>query len=608
MKNILRFATCGSVDDGKSTLIGRLLYESLQVYRDQFLSAEKSSKKYGTQGDQLDFALLVDGLQAEREQGITIDVAYRTFSTNKRSFIIADTPGHEQYTRNMATGASTADIAVVLINAQKGILSQTCRHTTILSLLGIRHIILAVNKMDLVDWSEEIFNTITKNYKKFTKKLDISEITSIPLSALNGENVATPSTVMNWYCGPTLLESLESIDIADNKKMPFRMPVQWVNRPNSEFRGYSGTIASGEVKIGDTVLICSSNKQTTVTNIIGTGTTMQPVTLTLSDEIDIDRRDIIACPINPPDSNDQFSCHIVWMNEESMLPKRSYLLKIGTNVTEAQVTEVKYKLNIENLDHIAAKTLKLNDIAYCNIALSQKIFFEPYKKIKEMGGFILIDKYNYDTVAAGMIDFGLYRGKNITPHKFAIDGKARAFQKQQQPCILWLTGLSGSGKTSIANALEKRLYSLGVHSYILDGDNLRHGINKDIGFTQVDRVENVRRVIEITKLFIDAGLITIVSLISPFRHERKMARDMIKGGRFIEVFIDCPFSICEERDPKGLYKKARIGKIKNFTGIDSPYEPPKKPEIRLKTDKKNIDEAADEIVEYLYNNNIIQEQ
>ena len=604
-QNLLRFVTCGSVDDGKSTLIGRLLYDSKYILRDHFVRAEKDSKKYGTQGDQLDFALLIDGLQAEREQGITIDVAYRSFSTKNRSFIIIDTPGHEQYTRNMATGASNADVAVVLVNAKKGILPQTRRHTTILSLLGVQNIILAINKMDLVNWDEKIFNTIVKVYKEFTGKLDIKEIIPIPLSAITGENVAKKSTSMSWNNGPTLLSLLESIDVPNNNEKSFRMPVQYINRPNSDFRGFSGMVVSGSVKVGDSILVCDSNQSSTVKEIIGSGKTGQSITLVLSHEIDISRGDIISSRDNPPDFNNQFACYLVWMSQLEMLPKRPYLLKIGTNTQEAQITDIKYKINIDNLDKVDTKNLKLNDIAYCNIILNKKIFFEPYKKLKKMGGFILIDKYSYETVAFGMINFGLFRGQNLTPHKFTIDKSARSSLKKQRPFVLWLTGLSGSGKSTTANALEKHFYSLGLHSYILDGDNLRHGLNKDIGFTKSERVENVRRTAEVARLFVDAGLIVIVSLISPFKNERRMAREMMEEGEFFEIFVDCSLKICEQRDPKGLYKKAREGKIKNFTGIDSAYQPPSKPEITVKTDKTSVNKIVEQIIKYLNEKDII---
>ncbi len=604
--DILRFITCGSVDDGKSTLIGRLLYESRLIFQDQLARVAADSKRHGTQGDNLDLALLVDGLQAEREQGITIDVAYRMFSTRKRSFIVADTPGHEQYTRNMVTGASTADLAVVLIDARKGVLPQTCRHTTILSLLGVRHVILAINKMDLVDWSKDVHDSLVEAYGDFAQRLDVTGVTCIPVSALTGDNVTEPSAAMDWYDGPTLLQALESADVAtDRESAPFRMPVQWVNHPNPEFRGFAGTIASGLVRPGDPLLVCPSNRPSTVDRIVGPDGDLdcaragQAVTLTLADEIDVSRGDIIASATDPPSLSDQFACHLVWMNEKPLLPERPYLLKIGTRLAEVQVTRIKYKLNVTNLEHTAAKTLELNDIAYCNIGLDRQIAFDPYRELRETGSFILIDRYSHDTVGAGMIDFGLWRGSNLTLHQLAIDKPARAAQKNQKACVLWLTGLSGAGKSATANAVEQRLHTMGRHSYTLDGDNLRHGLTKDLGFTAADRVENVRRIAEVAKLLADAGLIVLVSVISPFRDERDMAREMMEEGEFIEAFVDAPIEVCEQRDPKGLYQKARAGQIRNFTGVDSVYEPPEHPEIVLKTAERSVDEIADQVIDYL---------
>ncbi len=605
-RDILRFITCGSVDDGKSTLIGRLLYESRLVFRDQLARVEADSRRHGTQGDNLDLALLVDGLQAEREQGITIDVAYRTFSTARRSFIVADAPGHEQYTRNMATGASTADLAVVLVDPRKGVLPQTCRHTTILSLLGVRRVILAINKMDLVDWSRDVYEGIAGAYRDFAKRLDVTDVTCIPVSALTGDNVTGPSAAMDWYDGPPLLQALESADVATGLQSgPFRMPVQWVNRPNAGFRGFAGTVASGRVHPGDPVLVCPSRKASVVERIVGPDGDLdragagQAVTLTLADEIDVSRGDIIASTAEPPSLSDQFACHIVWMHEPPLLPERPYLLKIGTRLAGAQVTAIKHRLNVDNLEHTAAKTLVLNDIGYCNIGLDRQIAFDPYRELRETGGFILIDRYTHGTVGAGMIDFGLWRGSNLTLHQLAIDKPARAAQKNQKACVLWLTGLSGAGKSATANAVEKRLHAMGRHSYTLDGDNLRHGLTRDLGFTAADRVENVRRIAEVARLFVDAGLIVLVSVISPFRDERRMAREMMGEGEFIEVFVDCPIEVCEKRDPKGLYRKARAGEIGNFTGVDSPYEPPENPEIVLKTAERGVDAVADQVVDYL---------
>ena len=605
-RDILRFITCGSVDDGKSTLIGRLLYESRLVFQDQFAKVEADSRRHGTQGDNLDLALLVDGLQAEREQGITIDVAYRMFSTDKRKFIVADTPGHEQYTRNMATGASTADLAVVLIDARKGVLPQTCRHTTILSLLGVRHLIVAINKMDLVDWSRHLYDGIVAAYGDFAKRLDVTDVTCIPVSALTGDNVTEPSAAMDWYDGPALLRALESADVSTHRDSPpFRMPVQWVNRPNADFRGFAGTVASGLVGTGDPVMLCPSQKTSTVKRIVGPDGDLdsaragQAVTLTLADEVDVSRGDIIASAADPPSLSDQFACHIVWMHENPLLPERPYLLKIGTRLAGAQITAIKYRLNVNNLEHTAARTLGLNDIAYCNIGLDRRIAFDPYRELRETGGFILIDRYSHETVGAGMIDFGLWRGSNLTLHQLAIDKPARAAQKNQKACVLWFTGLSGAGKSATANAVERRLHAMGRHSYTLDGDNLRHGLTKDLGFTAADRVENVRRIAEVAKLFVDAGMIVLVSVISPFRDERSMAREMMDEGEFVEIFVDCPIEVCEQRDPKGLYRKARAGQIKNFTGVDSAYEPPENPDIVLKTAEHGVDEIADQVIDFL---------
>ncbi len=604
-RDTLRFITCGSVDDGKSTLIGRLLYESRLVFQDQLARLEADSRRHGTQGDNLDMALLVDGLQAEREQGITIDVAYRMFSTDRRAFIVSDTPGHEQYTRNMATGASNADLAVVLVDARKGVLPQTCRHTTILALLGIRHVIVAINKMDLVDWRRDVFNDIVEAYGDFAQRLDLTGITCIPLSALTGDNVTRPSAAMDWYDGPTLLRALEEADVSAGGAAPFRMPVQWVNRPHAGFRGFAGTIVSGLVHPGDPVRACPSNRTSTVQRIVGPAGDLhqagagQAVTLTLADEIDVSRGDILASAAEPPSLSDQFACHIVWMHENPLLPERPYLLKIGARLTGAQITAIKYKLNVNNLEHSAARTLELNDIACCNIGLDRQIAFDPYREIRETGGFILIDRYTHDTVGAGMIDFGLWRGSNLTLHPLAIDKPARAAQKNQKACVLWLTGLSGAGKSVTANAVERRLHALGRHSYTLDGDNLRHGLTRDLGFAAADRVENVRRIAEVARLFVDAGLIVLVSVISPFRAERRMAREMMEEAEFIEIFVDCPMEVCEQRDPKGLYRKARAGEIRNFTGVDSAYEPPENPELVLRTAERSIDEAADEVMRYL---------
>ncbi len=571
-ENVLRFIICGGAGDGKSALIGRLL----------------------------------DNLQAEREQGVATDVADRTFSTGKRSFLVVDTPGHKQDTRNMVTGASTADLAIVLIDARKGVMPQTRRHTTILALLGIRHVILAINKMDLASWSRTLYDGITGVYCDFAKQLGVPDVTCIPVSALTGDNVIEPSTPMGWYHGPTLLQALESADVAtDRERAPFRMPVQRVNRSDAGFRGLAGTLASGLVRPGDPVLICPAQKPSTVSRIVtadGDLTCARPgqaVTLTLADEIDVSPGDVIASTDRPPGSSAQFACHLIWMHETALLPKRPYLLKIGTHVAGAQITALKHKLNVESLERVAAKTLALNDIAYCNISLDRQIAFDPYRELRETGGFTLIDRYTHATVGAGMIDFALRRASNLTRHELAVDKPARSAQKNQKACVLWLTGLSGSGKSTTANAVEQRLHALGRHSYVLDGDNLRHGLTKDLGFTPADRVENVRRIAEVAKLFVDAGLIVLVSIISPFRDEREMARRMMEEGEFVEVFVDAPLEVCEKRDSKGLYRKARAGEIKNFTGIDSPYEPPESPDIVLKTAERSVDELADDIIAYL---------
>ena len=571
-ENVLRFIICGDAGDGKSALIRSLL----------------------------------DNLQAEREQGITIDVAYRTFSTGKRSFIVADTPGHEQYTRTLATGAWSADIAIVLIDARRGVTPETRRHTTILSLLGIRHLILTINKMDLMEWSQSIYDAIAGVYRDYAQRLDFTDVTCIPVSALTGDNMIEPSAAMGWYHGPTLLQALESVDVAtDRACAPFRMPVQGVNQSDDGSRVFTGTIASGLVRPGDPILVCPAHTPSTVSRIVvpegdlACARAGQAVTLTLAADIDVSAGDVIASSSHPPGRSDQFACHLIWMHENALLPKRSYLLKIGTHVVEAQITALKYKLNVESLEHVAAKTLELNEIAYCNIGLDRQIAFDPYRGLRETGGFILIDRYTHATVGAGMIDFALRRASNLTRHQFTVDKPARSVQKNQKACVLWLTGLSGAGKSTTANAVEQRLHALGRHSYVLDGDNLRHGLTRDLGFTQADRVENVRRIAEVAKLFVDAGLIVLVSVISPFRDERQMARRMMEEGEFIEIFVDAPLEVCERRDPKGLYRKARTGEIKNFTGIDSPYEPPENPDIVLKTGERSVDELVDQVIAYL---------
>ncbi len=605
-KSLLRFITCGSVDDGKSTLIGRLLFESKMIFEDQLAALEADSKRIGTQGEEIDFALLVDGLAAEREQGITIDVAYRFFSTDRRKFIVADTPGHEQYTRNMATGASTADVAILMIDARKGILTQTRRHSFIVSLLGIRHVVLAINKLDLVGYDRAVYEAIVEAYRDFAAPLDFASITPIPISALRGDNITDKSGETPWYHGPTLMAYLETVDIADDASgAPFRMPVQWVNRPDLDFRGFSGMIASGTLRPGDTVKSLPSSKSSTVKSIVTMGgdlamaTAGQSVTVTLDDEIDVSRGDVLCAANDPAPAADQFQATILWMNEQEMLPGRTYLMKTGATTAQATIATPKYAIDVNTMEHLAAKTLSLNEIGVCNLNLDRTIAFEAYGDNRAMGCFILIDRLSNETVGCGMIDFALRRASNIHRQALVVDKAARAELKGQKAVMLWFTGLSGSGKSTIANALEQKLLAMGRHTYILDGDNVRHGLNKDLGFTDADRVENIRRVSEVGRLMVDAGLITLVSFISPFRSERRMARQMMEEGEFVEVHVDTPLEIAEERDVKGLYKKARRGEIKNFTGIDSPYEPPLDPEIRLATTDQTPDEAADRLLAFL---------
>jgi bifunctional enzyme CysN/CysC len=605
-KSLLRFITCGSVDDGKSTLIGRLLYESKMIFEDQLAALEADSKKVGTQGGNLDFALLVDGLAAEREQGITIDVAYRFFSTDKRKFIVADTPGHEQYTRNMVTGASTADVAVILIDARKGVLTQTRRHSYLASLIGIRHVVLAINKMDLVDFSEDVFENIFTEYREFAKQIGLTNITPIPLSALQGDNMLERSARTPWYKGPTLMGYLEDVEIEDDlQSKPFRLPVQWVNRPNQDFRGFAGTIASGAIRKGDTVRALPSGRTSRVARIVtydgdlDTAVAGQSITLALTDEIDVSRGDVLSLADEAPAVADQFQATIVWMHEEPMLPGRPYLIKLGARTVTGSITAPKYKVNVNTLEHLAAKQLELNEIGVCNLSLDRAVPFDPYSDNREMGGFILIDKLSNDTVGAGLLTFALRRAENIHWQALDVNKYARASQKGQRACVLWFTGLSGAGKSTVANLVEKRLHSLGRHTYTLDGDNVRHGLNKDLGFTDADRVENIRRVAEVSRLMLDAGLIVLVSFISPFRSERQLARELVQSGEFFEVFVDTPIEEAEKRDPKGLYKKARRGELKNFTGIDSPYEPPENPEIHLHTALYSPEAAAEEILKKL---------
>ena len=602
-KSLLRFITCGSVDDGKSTLIGRLLWDSKMIFEDQLAALESDSRKVGTQGGEIDFALLLDGLQAEREQGITIDVAYRFFSTDKRKFIVADTPGHEQYTRNMATGASTADVAVILIDARKGILTQTRRHSFITSLLGIKHVVLAVNKMDLVDYDQATFDRIVAEYQEFAKDLGYASITAIPLSALRGDNMIEASPNTPWYSGPTLLAHLETVQVEqDAIEKPFRLPVQWVNRPNLDFRGFSGTVASGTIKPGDEIIVTASGQTSTVKEIVTFDGNLdvaiagQAVTLTLADEIDISRGDVLAQADAKPEFADQFEARIIWMHDDHLLPGRPYLIKMGAQVTNAQISDLKYKVNVNTLEHMAGKTLELNEVGIANISADKALAFDPYDDNRHSGRFIIIDRFTNATVGAGMVNHSLRRATNIKWQEMDINKQARAYQKGQKSAVLWFTGLSGAGKSTVANMVEKKLHAMGKHTYTLDGDNVRHGLNKDLGFTDADRVENIRRVGETAKLFVDAGVITLVSFISPFKSERQLARSLVEKDEFIEVFIDTPLEVCEQRDVKGLYKKARAGEIANFTGIDSPYERPENAEIVVSTADQSAEQAAEIIV------------
>jgi bifunctional enzyme CysN/CysC len=614
-KEILRFITCGSVDDGKSTLIGRLLYESKTIFEDQLASVAADSRKWGTQGRDIDLALLVDGLAAEREQGITIDVAYRFFSTDRRKFIVADTPGHEQYTRNMVTGASTADVAVILIDARKGVLTQTRRHCYIASLLGIRHVALAVNKMDLVGHDEATYQSIVDDCSGFAASLTFETVTPIPVSALTGANVVHPSAAMPWYQGGTLMHYLETVRVDESSapERPLRFPVQWVNRPNLDFRGLAGTVAGGAVEPGDRVRVLPSGKETRVARIVTMEGDLkraiagQSVTLTLAHEIDASRGDVIVAAEAPCGVADQFETVLVWMQEQPLLPGRAYLMKVGTQTVSATVTDIKYQVNVNTMEHLAAKTLDLNGIAVCNIALDRVIAFDPYSENRETGSFIFIDRMSHGTAGAGMLRFALRRSHNVHAQHIDVDKHARSAMKRQKACVLWFTGLSGAGKSTISNLLEKKLHAMGKHTYLLDGDNVRLGLSKDLGFTEVDRVENVRRVAEVAKLMVDAGLIVLTAFISPFKAEREMARRLVKDGEFIEIHVDTPLAVAEQRDPKGLYKKARRGELANFTGIDSPYEEPDKPELRLPGATTSPEALAERVIELMRERGLLAE-
>jgi bifunctional enzyme CysN/CysC len=612
-KTTLRFLTCGSVDDGKSTLIGRLLYDSKLIFEDQLAALEADSRRVGTQGEDIDFALLVDGLAAEREQGITIDVAYRYFATDRRKFVVADCPGHEQYTRNMATGASNAELAVILVDARKGILTQTKRHSYIAQLFGIRDVVLAVNKMDLVDYDRQVYQTILADYRRFARQVGELNVVGVPLSALKGENVSIRSERMDWYEGPCLLEHLEIVQThKDLATKPFRLPVQWVNRPNLDFRGFSGTVASGIVRPGDAVQVLPSGQRSTVARIVtfaGDLEEAQPgqaVTLVLTDEIDISRGDVIAAAQAPPQTSDQLAVHLLWMNDAPMYPGRQYYLKTGARTVPCVVTELKHTVNVNTLETQPAKSLGLNEVGVANISLSHRITFESFAQDGELGSFILIDRQSNATVGAGLFDFSLRRADNIVWQALTVDKARRAAIKHQRPVVIWMTGLSGSGKSTVANLLESRLHDLNRHTYILDGDNVRHGLNRDLGFTAADRVENIRRVGETARLMADAGLITIVSFISPFRSERRMVRDLLEDGEFLEVFVDTPLEICEQRDPKGLYKRARAGEIANFTGIDSEYQAPEAPEVHIRTTEVSPEQAVDLLLRHLEEHGVLQ--
>ena len=613
-KSLLRFIACGSVDDGKSTLLGRLLYESKSLFEDQLAALEADSKRVGTRGELLDYALLLDGLSAEREQGITIDVAYRYFSTDRRTYIVADTPGHEQYTRNMATGASTADLAIILIDARKGVLVQTRRHTYLVHLLGIRNIVVAVNKMDLAGYSQEVFDAIERDYRAFAEKIGLSDVTCVPVSAVNGDNVITPGSGTPWYRGATIMGLLESVEIDEQRlqKLPFRMPVQWVNRPEQNFCGFAGTIASGSVRRGQRIRVQPSGRESHVARIVTADGDFesafpnQAVTLTLVDEVDVSRGDMISAADAPAPIADQFEATVVWMSEQPLLRGRNYLLKVGARTVMATVAPLKHKINVTTLEKVAASKLELNEIGVVNLELDRVIAFDPYRENRETGGFILIDRITNDTVGAGMLHFALRRADNVHWQPVEVDKAARQALAGHRSGVVWMTGLSGAGKSTLANTLEKRLHARGLRTYLLDGDNVRHGLNKDLGFTAADRVENIRRIAEVARLMVDAGIIVITAFISPFRAERRMARELMAPGEFIEVFVDAPLDVAESRDPKGHYRKARSGDLKNFTGIDSPYEPPENPEVRIDTVADSVEQAAEKVYDALLQFGLIE--
>ena len=612
-KKQVKILTCGSVDDGKSTLLGRLLFDSQNIFLDQMDQAKIESEKYGTQGKEIDLALLVDGLQAEREQGITIDVAYRYFETSNCKFIVADTPGHEQYTRNMATGASNSDVAIILIDAQKGVLEQTRRHSFIVNLLGIKHIVVAINKMDLVNYNENVFETIVDEYKELITNFTFTSINFIPLSALKGDNIFSNFENTNWYKGPTLIEALEKIDVLDSSRNnEFSFPVQWVNRSSANFRGYSGTITDGKISKGELITTTSSNKQISVKNIYGPKGELseaycgQAITLTLSDELDISRGDIILSTKNDQIIKaDQFASHLIWMDQEPMLPERNYIFRFNNSYINGKITDLVHSINVNSFEEVASKKLNLNDIAYCKVAIDKMHGISSYSNNQKLGSFVIIDPYNNKTIGVGMIDHALRRSSNISWHEMSINKKTRSELNSQKPCVVWFTGLSGSGKSTIANILEQKLHTAGKRTYLLDGDNVRHGLNKDLGFTDTDRVENIRRVAEVSKLMVDAGLITLVSFISPFKSERQMAKDLLSSDEFFEIFVNTSLEECEKRDPKGLYKKARAGELKNFTGIDSLYEEPENPDLILDTTSSNAEELTDQIINFLQLKKII---